>query len=124
MSAFVKRQLADLTALLRTDVPRAKSEFRRLNLALTFHPTEAKPRPYYVVKGQCDLSALAFSRFVPADLLPIRWTHRDRVSSASLDLLGERSVHSRTPVLLRFSIRLPSVTATGRWRERARVGQT
>jgi hypothetical protein len=91
MSAFVKRQLADLTALLRTDVPRAKSEFRRLNLALTFHPTEAKPRPYYVVKGQCDLSALAFSRFVPADPPPYRWIHRDRVSSASLDLSGEQS---------------------------------
>jgi hypothetical protein len=30
----------------------------------------------------------------------------------------EESVHSRTPVLLRFSVRLPSVEARGRWRER------
>ena len=29
--------------------------------------------------------------------------------------------HSRTPVLLRFLVRLPSVTATGRWRERGRM---
>ena len=90
--AFVKRQLADLTALLKTDVPKVKSEFRRLNLALTFHPTEAKPRPHYVVKGQCDLSALAFSRFVPADPPRVTWTHRSRPSSgAGLDLLGEQS---------------------------------
>ena len=40
-------------------------------------------------------------------------------SSAKLATL--RSVHSRTPVLLRFSVRLPSVTATGRWRERGRI---
>ena len=33
----------------------------------------------------------------------------------------EHPVHSRTPVLLRFSVRLPSVTATGRWRERGRM---
>jgi hypothetical protein len=29
-------------------------------------------------------------------------------------------VHSRTPILLRFRVELPSVTATGRWRERGR----
>ena len=32
----------------------------------------------------------------------------------------EESVHSRTPVLLRFLVRLPSVEARGRWRERVR----
>jgi eukaryotic-like serine/threonine-protein kinase len=31
-------------------------------------------------------------------------------------------VHSRTPILLRFLVRLPSTTATGRWRERGRMG--
>jgi hypothetical protein len=30
----------------------------------------------------------------------------------------ERSVHSHTPVLLSFSVSLPSIEATGRWRER------
>jgi hypothetical protein len=33
----------------------------------------------------------------------------------------EHPVHSRTPISLRFSIRLPSVTTTGRWREQGRV---
>ena len=32
-------------------------------------------------------------------------------------------VHSRTPVLLRFLVRLPSVEARGRWRERGRNRQ-
>ena len=95
VSAFVTRQLADLAGLLKADVPRVKSEFRRLNLALTFHPTEAKPRPYYVVKGQCDLSALGFSRFVPADshlsLVPYGAKRVRGVSGASLDLMGEGS---------------------------------
>jgi hypothetical protein len=30
----------------------------------------------------------------------------------------EQSVQSRTPILLNFLVRLPSVEATGRWRER------
>ena len=30
-------------------------------------------------------------------------------------------VHSRTPISLRFLVRLPSVEATGRWRERGRM---
>ena len=42
-------------------MPRVKSEFRRLNLALTFTPVNIEPRPHYVVKGQGDLSALVFS---------------------------------------------------------------
>jgi hypothetical protein len=39
---------------------KVKAEFRRLNLELTFHPTEAEPRTHYVVKGQCALGALVF----------------------------------------------------------------
>jgi hypothetical protein len=31
------------------------------------------------------------------------------------------AVQSRTPVLLEFSVGLPSVTATGRWKERGRM---
>ena len=31
---------------------------------------------------------------------------------------GEHQVQTRTPISLRFSIRLPPTTATGRWRER------
>lgn len=67
LSAWVKQQLEDLTGLLKSDVARVKSEFRRLNLALTFAPTDAAPRPHYVVKGQCDMSALAFSFVRPTD---------------------------------------------------------
>jgi hypothetical protein len=106
VAGFVKRQLADLTALLKSNVPRVKSEFRRLDLALTFNPTEANPRLYYVVKGQCDLSGLAFSRFVPADshisLVP---SHRRRAhgrEGARLALMGEYPVQSSTPCLLIF----------------------
>ena len=35
----------------------------------------------------------------------------------------DESVQSRTPVLLRFLVRLPSVEARGRWRERGRMGR-
>ena len=58
--SWVENQLRDLTSVLKTDPARTKSEFRRLNLELTFHPTEAEPRAHYIVKGQCDLSALVF----------------------------------------------------------------
>jgi site-specific DNA recombinase len=51
---WVRTQLADLAGLLHDDVSTVKAEFRRLNLALTFTPTDAEPRPHYVVKGQCD----------------------------------------------------------------------
>ena len=61
IAPWVHQQLKDLTSLLKTDPVKVKSEFRRLNLQLTFNPIEAKPRPHYEVKGQCDLSALAFS---------------------------------------------------------------
>ena len=56
-----------------------KSEFRRLNLQLKFNPTEAEPRPYYIVKGRCDLSAL------------VLFYLRSRRSSAVLDLMREES---------------------------------
>jgi hypothetical protein len=52
--------LADLHALLKTDTTKVKAEFRRLNLLLQLHPTEASPRPYFSVTGQCDLLALVF----------------------------------------------------------------
>ena len=35
--------------------------------------------------------------------------------------MREGSVHNRTPIRLRFDARLPSVTATERWRERGRL---
>ena len=56
-------------------------------------PTEAEPGSYYIVKGQCDLSALIFSFFYPADRgsdIPTPKPadlSRARVSS----LLGEQS---------------------------------
>ena len=52
--------------LLKSDPVKVKSEFRRLNLKLTFNPVEAEPRPHFVVQGQCDLSALAISFVQPA----------------------------------------------------------
>jgi hypothetical protein len=102
MSQFVHTQLSDLHALLKTDPAKVKTEFRRLNLALTFHPTEAKPRPYYMVKGQCDLSALAFSFFYPAERGSLIRAWKPRLQGASLDSLGEHPVHSRTRFLLKF----------------------
>ena len=50
----------DLAGLLKSDPAKVKAEFRRLNLQLTFHPTEAEPRDHYIVKGQCDLGPLVF----------------------------------------------------------------
>jgi site-specific DNA recombinase len=66
-SDWVRQQLSELAGLLKEDVPRVKSEFRRLNLALTFTPVESEPRDHYVVKGQCDLGALVFSFVWPED---------------------------------------------------------
>jgi hypothetical protein len=72
IAPWVREQLEDRTSLLKSDPTRVHSEFRRLNLRLTFYPIEAKPRPHFVVKGQCDLSALVFlflrSRFPSAVL--------------------------------------------------------
>ena len=61
LPSWVGEQLKDLAGLLKSDPAKVKSEFRRLNLQLTFHPTEAEPRDHYIVKGQCDLGALVFS---------------------------------------------------------------
>jgi site-specific DNA recombinase len=108
LAGWVETQLQDLAKLLKADPAKTKSEFRRLNLQLIFHVVEAKPRPHFLVKGQCDLAALVFY-FV-----------RSRRPGAVLDSLLEQSAHSRTPILLRFRARLPSVGATGRWRERGR----
>ena len=60
LRSWVGEQLKDLAGLLKSDPAKVKSEFRRLNLQLTFHPTEAEPRDHYIVKGQCDLGALVF----------------------------------------------------------------
>jgi len=60
LPSWVEKQLHSLTELLKADPARVKAEFRRLNLQLSFNPTEAEPRPHYVVKGQCDLAALVF----------------------------------------------------------------
>jgi hypothetical protein len=44
-----------------------KAEFRRLNLHLTFTPVGSDTdKAFFHVNGQCDLSALAFSRLWPA----------------------------------------------------------
>ena len=103
-SDWVREQLTDLASLLRSDAPRVKAEFRRLNLSLTFTPTEAEPRPHYVVKGQCDLSALVFSFLRPGDRGRMtgsdhRFVRRRGVhppQGASLDLMLERPVPERS----------------------------
>ena len=46
---------------------------------------------------------------------------RSRRQSAVLGSLRVHQVHSRTPALLTFLVRLPSVEPTGRWRERGRM---
>jgi len=100
---WVRTQLEDLAGLLHEDVPKVKAEFRRLNLALTFTPTDAQPRPHYVVKGQCDLSALVFSFLRPADGLftprsdhkSVRSQTRHRPQDAVVGLLAGRATRSR-----------------------------
>jgi hypothetical protein len=92
LSGWVREQLTDLTGLLKSNPAKVKSEFRRLNLQLTFHPTEAEPRAHYVVKGQCDLSALVFFYL------------RSRRPGAVLGPTREHQAHSRTPVLLTFRL--------------------
>jgi hypothetical protein len=47
----------------------------------------------------------------------------DKPDRSTSVLMRERSIHSRTPISLKFSVGLPSVTATGRWRERGRMGR-
>ena len=41
----------------------------------------------------------------------------------SVEAAASHQAHSRTPISLRCLVRLPSVTARGRWRERRRVGR-
>jgi site-specific DNA recombinase len=125
-SDWVRQQLGDLAGLLRSDVARVKAEFRRLNLYLTFTPTEAEPRPHYVVKGQCDLSALVFSFLQPAERGRMpgsdhRFGRRRGLSppqGASLDLMLEQSVHNRTPILLGFFVALPPCHLGPGWKRR------
>ena len=59
LPSWVDERLENLASLLREDPLKAKAEFRRLKLQLVFRAVEAEPRPYYVITGQCDLSALA-----------------------------------------------------------------
>ena len=51
VSAWVEKQLQDVTGLLKSNPAAVKAEFRRLNLKLAFNPIEAEPRPHYVVKA-------------------------------------------------------------------------
>jgi DNA invertase Pin-like site-specific DNA recombinase len=97
LTAWVDAQLADLASVLKENVPRVKSEFRRLNLALRFSPVEAEPRPYYVVEGQCDLSALVFLFVHPAT----RWRARGALpvaarQGAALAYSGERAAPGKS----------------------------
>jgi hypothetical protein len=51
LSGRVSEQLKEIVGLFKSGPTRVKSKFRRLNLQLTFYPTEAKPRPHYIVKA-------------------------------------------------------------------------
>ena len=64
-------------------------------------PNRTEPRAHYIVKGQCNLGALVFFYL------------RSRRTGAVVDPMRGQSDHSRTPVLLTFLVRFPSVTATG-----------
>jgi hypothetical protein len=46
LEQWVRGQLSDLVGVLKSDVPKVKTEFNRLNLALTSTPTDATPRPH------------------------------------------------------------------------------
>ena len=111
---WLKQQLSDLAGLLKADVPRVKSEFRRLNLALSFNPVEGEPRTHYVVKGQCDLSALVFSFVQPAD----RGIPSAGRSGAVKYLIRGNQVHNRTPISLGFCVELPPCHLGPGWRRR------
>ena len=65
LGKWVEAQLQNLTELLKSDPAKVKAEFRRLNLQLTFKPTEATPRPHDVVSGQCDSPHWPFSICAP-----------------------------------------------------------
>ena len=56
----MEQQLQNITEVLKNDAAKTKSEFRRLNLQLTFSPVEGEPRAHFVINGQCDLCALVF----------------------------------------------------------------
>jgi hypothetical protein len=88
---WIEQQLQDLTGLLHENVPRTKSEFPRLNLQLTFTPVEARPRTYFTVKGQCDLTALAFSlvRTYLRERQEVRRIVADALKGADVDRLLE-----------------------------------
>ena len=48
----------------------------------------------------------------------------ERIAATDFTALIEGGIGpQRTPVLLRFRVELPSVTATGRWRERGRMAR-
>ena len=117
----MQAQLSDLAGLLRADVLRVKSEFRRLNLALSFTPTDAAPRPHYVVIGQCDLSALAFFLVLQPNR-PIGGAERARPFAwvRFWTTWGGKRSTAAPQFYWRFLVTLPSVEARGRWRERGK----
>jgi hypothetical protein len=79
---WVAQQLQNLHGLLKDNPERAKAEFRRLNLHLTFTPVDVDTdNPHYVVDGQCDLSALALSF----------WARAGRPQGAFLARSGEQT---------------------------------
>lgn len=77
-----------------------------------------------------ELTGFGFARAVASCSSELRAPARAQVigrqvhlkpKGSTRRLTREHPAHSRTPVLLRFLVRLPSTTATGRWRERGRM---
>ncbi len=92
-------------------------------------PAPKKPRRLRVVLSP-DEVVRAGVRHVPQaprrpdDVLRRRTPDLGSGPAPPRDVDSQRMViRSRTPVLLRFRVELPSVTATGRWRERGRMGR-
>ena len=66
MPAWVGQQLEDLSGLLGESPERAKTEFRRLALAVTMAVVEAMPRPFYRATVAAALPSLAGIRDLSA----------------------------------------------------------
>jgi hypothetical protein len=124
LECWIRGQLEKLADLLKDDPGRVKSEFRRLNLQLKFTPTEAKPRPYFTVAGQCDLIALVFFHL---QRLRERKAVKNMIVeahlSAALDRFRGRSIKgSSHPHRIRSDRRRRSTSTSSKREDSARGG--
>ena len=96
MPGWVRQQLQDVFTLLSESVERTKAEFRRRGVQFVLHPVqEGDSRPFYRALGSTPVSLLLAGS--------------ETTAFTPSALTREHQVHSRTLVLLGFSVRLPSV---------------